>query len=112
MKQLTGSIIALSFVLFNIASAQAETPRVFLEERTDGEQFSYLYGSLETAMAINKLQGNDEKSSCIKNWFVDNSDEANQEFINAVHQVKDKDFPVAAVILILIDRHCDKPNIE
>lgn len=108
MKLLITVIITSTLMLLISLPTKAETPRVFLEERTDGEQYAYLYGVLETAMIMNRELGNSKKSACIKDWFAGNADEANQEFINAVHQVKDKDFPVAAVILILIDRHCGK----
>jgi hypothetical protein len=112
MKSLTTATITLTLVLLISMPTLAETPRIFLEERTNSEKLAYLYGSLETAMVMTRRLGNPEKSDCIKDWFAGHSEEANKELMSAIHQVKDKEFPVASVIVILIERHCGKLNIE
>ena len=106
MKSLAASFTLFFSSFLIVMPALAETPKQFLDERSDSEKFSYLYGALETAMIMNDRLGNNEKSDCIKDWFAGHAEEANKELMGAVHQVKDRDFPVAAVILILIDKHC------
>ncbi len=107
MKSLATALITLTFTLLISVPTFAETPRVFLEERTNSEKYAYLYGALETAMVMHQRLGSPEKSDCIKDWFAGHAEEANKELMSAIHQVKDKDFPVASVIVILIDRHCN-----
>lgn len=104
MKHLATTIFA--FTLIVSSAVRAETAQQFLDERTDGERFAYLYGALEMAMVINKQQGNPEISTCIRDWFGNQSDKANKELMGALHQVKGKGYTASNIIYILINRHC------
>ena len=108
MKSLASALITFACLTLNLSTAYSATPREFLEDTKDGERGHYVFGALETAMIMNDRLGNNEKSACIKEWFAGHAEEANKELIGAIHQVKDRDFPVAAVILILIDKHCEE----
>lgn len=106
MKSLKSVFALILSSFFIVMPVFSETPKQFLDERSDGEKFAYLYGALETAMIMNDRLDNNEKSDCIKDWFAGHAEEANKELMGALHQTKDRDFPVAAIILILIDKHC------
>ncbi len=112
MKSLVSTFFMLILFTLNISTAHSMTPKEYLEETRDGLRGNYVFGVLETAMIINTKAGRPEKSDCIKDWFAEHADEANKELNGTLHKVKDKDFPVAAVILLLIERHCGKLKTE
>ncbi len=102
------NIAAILFVSAGMPiSAQAVTAEDYANKLEGREQTAYLLGALEMALGLYKTKlKQPEKSTCIKKFFANHNDEANKELTALTTNPKNAQYPAAAMIALVIQRHC------
>jgi hypothetical protein len=85
----------------------ALTAQDVMEKMEEGEAHTYLFASIEMAAFLARAQGDDARSKCILDWWLNNP-ATDKKVLAAFDRYPDRQ--ASAILYVLMNRACGEPK--